>query len=41
MSPQIAAMAIGRPRIEPLLSISSDTTVSLNSVSRSILNDKA
>ena len=31
------AIEIGRPRIEPLLSISRLTTVSLNSVSRSIL----
>src|SRR6185437_8921131 len=37
MSPQIAAMVIGRPRIEPELSISSVTTVSRKSVSRSTL----
>jgi hypothetical protein len=37
MSAQIAAMVIGRPRIEPELSISSVTTVSRNSVSFSIL----
>jgi hypothetical protein len=37
MSAHIAAIAIGRPRIEPLLSISKVTTVSLNSVSRSTL----
>ena len=37
MSALIAAIEIGRPRIEPELSISSVTTVSLNSVSRSIL----
>jgi hypothetical protein len=37
MSALIAAMLIGRPRIEPELSISSVTTVSRNSVSRSTL----
>jgi hypothetical protein len=37
MSALIAAMLIGRPRIDPELSIKSETTVSLNSVSRSIL----
>jgi len=37
MSALIAAIEIGRPRIDPELSISSVTTVSLNSVSRSIL----
>jgi hypothetical protein len=37
MSALIAAMLIGRPRIEPELSISSVTTVSLNSTSRSTL----
>jgi len=36
-SAQIAAMLIGRPRIEPELSMSSVTTVSRNSVSRSTL----
>jgi hypothetical protein len=41
MSPQIAAMVIGRPRIEPELSISSVTTVSRKSVSRSTLNESA
>ena len=39
MSAHIAATAIGRPRIEPELSISSDTTVSRNSVSFSSLYD--
>ena len=34
---QGAAIEIGRPRIEPELSISSVTTVSRNSVSRSTL----
>ena len=37
MSALIAAIEIGRPRIEPELSISRVTTVSRNSVSRSIL----
>jgi hypothetical protein len=37
MSALIAAMLIGRPRIDPLLSRSSVTTVSRKSVSRSIL----
>jgi len=37
MSAQIAAMAIGRPRIEPELSIRTLTMVSRNSVSRSTL----
>ena len=37
MSALIAAMEIGRPRIEPELSISRVTMVSLNSTSRSIL----
>ena len=37
MSALIAAIEIGRPRIEPELSISRVTTVSLNSWSRSIL----
>ena len=37
MSALIAATVIGRPRIEPELSISSVTTVSRNSVSRSRL----
>ena len=37
MSALIAAMEMGRPRIEPELSISNVTTVSRNSVSRSIL----
>ncbi len=37
MSAQIAAIEIGRPRIDPELSISSVTTVSRNLVSRSIL----
>jgi len=36
-SAHMAAMEIGRPRIEPELSIRSETIVSLNSVSRSIL----
>ena len=39
MSALIAATVIGRPRIEPELSISSDTTVSRNSVSFSCLKD--
>ena len=39
MSALIAATAIGRPRIDPELSISSETTVSRNSVSSSILNE--
>ena len=38
-SAQIAAIEIGRPRIEPELSSSSVTTVSRNSVSFSTLND--
>jgi hypothetical protein len=33
----MAAIEIGRPRIEPLLSINSETMVSLNSVSFSTL----
>ena len=37
LSALIAATEMGRPRIEPELSISSVTTVSRNSVSRSIL----
>ena len=37
MSPHIAATVIGRPRIEPELSISRLTTVSRNSVSSSRL----
>ena len=36
---EVAATVIGRPRIEPELSISSVTTVSRNFVSRSILKD--
>ena len=39
MSAQVAATVIGRPRIEPELSISSVTTVSRNSVSCSALNE--
>jgi hypothetical protein len=39
MSAQVAATVIGRPRMEPELSISSVTTVSRKLVSRSILND--
>src|SRR3546814_7021754 len=39
MSALIAAMVIGRPRIDPELSMSSDTTVSRNSMSRSVLKD--
>jgi hypothetical protein len=35
MSPLIAAIVIGRPRIDPESSISKVTTVSRNSVSRS------
>ena len=37
MSAQTAATMIGRPRIEPELSISSETTVSRNSISSSLL----
>jgi hypothetical protein len=37
MSAQIAAIEMGRPRIDPELSIRSVTTVSLKSVSRSTL----
>jgi hypothetical protein len=37
MSAHIAATVMGRPRIEPELSISRVTTVSRKSVSRSIL----
>ena len=36
----MAAIEIGRPRIEPLLSMSKVTTVSRKSVSRSILYDR-
>ena len=39
MSAEIAAIDIGRPRIDPELSISKVTTVSRNSVSRSTLYD--
>ena len=39
ISALIAAIEIGRPRIDPELSISSVTTVSRNSASRSILYD--
>ena len=39
MSAQVAATVIGRPRIEPELSISSVTTVSRKIVSRSILKE--
>jgi hypothetical protein len=39
MSAQVAATVIGRPRIEPELSISSVTTVSRNSVSLLLLKD--
>ena len=40
ISALIAAIVIGRPRIDPELSISKETTVSLNSVSFSILYER-
>lgn len=39
MSAQVAATVIGRPRIEPELSMTSETTVSRNLVSRSFLKE--